>query len=595
LVNNVRYLYGVLIDWIKSVSRGVDANIFFTRGWTNRIPPYLSDYVGHIHYVHLLALRKESHAFSSQTKARALFTTMVGTLNPRYRKTRYVLGLVVLISLLLSHHYFSNQGTYDTPTTVEPQFVPNRPVLHEIPGVHLPVTQVSENHISETLSTATAPPVPSTPVHASQAPNLPTEVSHNAPVDDTQWILSSWMDYPNPLTFRGSPSLLTPSNSKPLNVLLINDHWGVENEVHAMFDKVLTPLGMTANFTHVSEIGKPFDYTITDEMGRKFFFEHRDYCDSSLYDLIVVGDVITFSRPFLHAGCKTNILLYVTQRFDFGVWGNKEYNEAFLAASKWPNVRVMINNVWEKEYARKYRNTDFHVFAYAPSSGILTSAAQNILGESRVDWTNIGVDEFTIVDRPNQRILLDMCRNLDTKCPTVISSWHGGPLGLAGRIHVHVPYQVNTMSLFENLNNGVIYVLPSARLYRTWVELGLFLIDGAGEHGKLWTEGELSTLVDWWRSDLQPFFFYFDDVHDLAPGSAFRQKVLKEAGAKRERIKKFMEHHQNRTVDAWRQVLASFYRLPFSKPMPRLPQDVELPPVAKLPPPALDKQLDWAL
>lgn len=96
-----------------------------------------------------------------------------------------------------------------------------------------------------------------------------------------------------------------------------------------------------------------------------------------------------------------------------------------------------------------------------------------------------------------------MCRNLNIKCPTVISSWHGGPLGLAGRIHVHVPYQVNTMSLFENLNNGVLYVLPSARLYKMWVELGLFLMEGAGENGRLWTEGELSTFVDWWRSDLE--------------------------------------------------------------------------------------------
>lgn len=33
-----------------------------------------------------------------------------------------------------------------------------------------------------------------------------------------------------------------------------------------------------------------------------------------------------------------------------------------------------------------------------PRSGILTSAAQNILGESQVDWTNIGDDEFTIVE-----------------------------------------------------------------------------------------------------------------------------------------------------------------------------------------------------
>jgi len=497
---------------------------------------------------------------------------MFYALIPRERKTRYIAGLAVLVGyllLLLSYRYPS-YAFHGTPITTKPQNVPNPSVHHELPAIDVPVTHISETH------TATAYNVPS------------TEATQSSPLDDVDWVLSSWMDYPNPLSFQGSPPLLDPANPKPLNVLLVNDHSGVENEIHAVFHEVLTPLGVTANITYLQAITEMFEFGITDEMARKFFFENRDYCNSSLYDVIVVGDVISFSRPFLQAACRTNIILYVTQRFDFGVWGNPEFQQLLTAASGWPNVRVMVNNLWEIEYARKYRNAPLHVFAYTPSTGILSPGALDIFrGVPHTDLTNIGMDEFTMGKRDNEEVLQRMCDHLSTTCPIVIPVYNGGPMGIADRLLVHIPYQVNTMSLFENLNHGVLYILPSARLYNLWVDLGIFVIDGRGEGGESWNEA-LTSFVDWWRDDLQPLFFYFEEVRDLAPGSAFHKKVLREAGAKRERVRKYMEHHRSRSLGAWRQALESFHRLSDSKPLRRLSGDPDSLPVAHLPPPVPD-------
>jgi len=147
---------------------------------------------------------------------------------------------------------------------------------------------------------------------------------------------------------------------------------------------------------------------------------------------------------------------------------------------------------------------------------------------------------------------------------------------------VHIPYQVNTMALFENLNNGVLYILPSLRLYCAWHEEGTVTMD-SGE--RRWTEKELRKFVDWYRTDLSYLFFYFDDIEDLAPKSAFREMVVKEAEAKRGAVRNYMLYHVDRTIEAWRQAVGPFPRLSDAQAVRRNVRLVgELPQVAKLPP-----------
>jgi hypothetical protein len=137
------------------------------------------------------------------------------------------------------------------------------------------------------------------------------------------------------------------------------------------------------------------------------------------------------------------------------------------------------------------------------------------------------------------------------------------------------------MALLENLNMGVVYMLPSLRLYHEWASSGQVYMDSQKE--MKWTEEELSTYADWWRPDLSKFFFYFDNVSDLAPGSAFRERVVKEAPEKRKKMKEYMAYHVDRSVEAWRQALESFPRLSEAKPMTRMvglpatPQTADLP------------------
>jgi len=532
------------------------------------------------------------------------------------RFSRKLIGIVAIIASICLLSYPPLSQHLNTLQLERHSAIPysSQPAALEIP-VPPAVPQYPSNSLSPVndpvaVSTTSTPidaqlnnieadiPVQSRPILQSPptGPPLSSGQVDNNEMGEFEWITSSFMDHPVVLDYKDQPGLLDTHYGTTLNVLIVNDHWGVENEIHSVIQAVVAPLGVSVNFTHVMGVAGPYDSGITEEKAKKFFFENRHYCDHEQFDLIVIGDVISYSRAFLHAQCKANVILYVTQRFDFGLWGNKEYRNLLQAASRWPNVRLLINNLWEPYYAKKFAQTDLHVYAYAPSTGVTSPTAADILKESQVDWAAIGLNEWTIVNRPNQNIFVEMCRNRRVNCARVISSWHGGPLGIANRTHVHIPYQVNTMSLFENLSNGVIYILPSSQLYKEWTDLGLFVIDGAGEAPKHWTDEELLGYVDWWRRDLQSFFFHFDDISDLDPEASFHQMVIRESARKREHIRRYMEHHVNRSVEAWRQALQSFPRLSVSRPTRKLdPITREKLLVANLPPAVPDAMSRYAV
>ena len=70
---------------------------------------------------------------------------------------------------------------------------------------------------------------------------------------ELDWVHKSWMEYPENILFRGGPSLLDEVAGKPLDVLLVNFHMGVEDEIHAVLRKVTNPLNQTVHFTHTRD------------------------------------------------------------------------------------------------------------------------------------------------------------------------------------------------------------------------------------------------------------------------------------------------------------------------------------------------------
>jgi hypothetical protein len=338
-----------------------------------------------------------------------------------------------------------------------------------------------------------------------------------------------------------------------LNILVVNYHYGVQNELNGVLSQMASLEGINLNITHIRGFHR---YRISKSDALGWYQLHKDFCGSNRFDIIIVGDTISSGRPFMEAHCKRNVILYITNRFDYGNLNDKEYHRLVENVSNWSNVRVLENNKFESYYAKKWRNVKLNMYAYIPSAGLISNIAQEMFINRTVKLPPSNDNDIFIVDkyfeRPN---VIQPLKKLNISVTVLQDRNYGGPLNLKNRILIHVPYQVNTMALFENLNMNVIYLLPSFKLYQQWIKRGSASISGISL-----TDNEFFNFVDWYRKDMSHLFFYFDSIEDLRPNSTFRRMVFNQANEKRAIIKKYMEQHIFNVINAWKKTIYSFYK-----------------------------------
>jgi hypothetical protein len=303
---------------------------------------------------------------------------------------RWAFTALTLITLLSFVFYYSRFSVHVAP--------PGRAPDRALEPAANPTPDVNPTPIPDLPTPAIPDPL---------APTIPPPETTTQDLNESLMLLhQSWMEYPEAISFPGGPSLLDATNPKPLKVLFINYHQGVENEVNAVITKIAQSYNITVEVSLTRGVGNVVGYEVTDEAATAYYPLHSDHCDVSKYDLIICGDVVTYCRPYLQAACKTNIILYITNRFDFRIIWDAKYATLVSDASLWPNVRVMVNNLYEPYYARKLRQVNFHIYAYAPSTGTISPIAQNMMEESPIDWSKIAEDEFVMVDRGKTSFLI---------------------------------------------------------------------------------------------------------------------------------------------------------------------------------------------
>ena len=355
-----------------------------------------------------------------------------------------------------------------------------------------------------------------------------------------------------------------PSN---LSLLVVNGHEGVSNELLYALRCVAFHAGVSSLRVSVqSGIGQ---HVVRGWQAEVFYAFHRRQCESAQYDLLLVGDTIALSRPYLqHLGSeqcgRKPLLLYVSNRYDFALHADAAFQSAVAAAVRAPNVRVVQNNLAEDWYARRFRGVDLRVAAYIPATGGASPLYHQAAAQAEADpsWPRLPPaddSEVFVLDKAYARsALIAPLAALGIRLP-VIPARFGGPLRLANRLVAHVPYQVNTMTLFEALAVNVSFLLPSLPLYLSWLQQRLVGIGDKTDREQLSAEDvslqDMQRVVDWYRPELQHLFFYFDSLQQLQAGSAFRQRVAAEAAGHRQRLQAFMRQQTRNSTLQWLRLL----------------------------------------
>lgn len=131
----------------------------------------------------------------------------------------------------------------------------------------------------------------------------------------------------------------------------------------------------------------------------------------------------------------------------------------------------------------------------------------------------------------------------------------GGPWGLRQFIGLlHIPYAPSTMSMYENLSVGLVYLIPSARF---WLHLDVYVtpLHFQLEPWMLLLNSTRAILAsEWYCPENQHLFLYFDSWVDLAR-IAKDTEMIKRQG---EVVSKWAAKEQNYARNAWKKLFEPY-------------------------------------
>ena len=385
-------------------------------------------------------------------------------------------------------------------------------------------------------------------------------------IDECRYLFPSQPPYvPSPparlLAASDGVTATRASFSASLRVLVVNGHGGVSNELRYVLSEValLTDTRVDVTF----DVGYD-EYIIPQDSADGWYAAHRHHCEGpARYDVIIIGDTIPLSRPYLQAGCPSvAIVLYVSNRYDYALHNDSVFQQLIAAAVRRPNVRVLQNNLAEQWYATHFSSMDLHVFDYIPQTGGISPIQCDMYVESQHELPPANDSTIYILNKLHApRSLIQPLLAIGVEL-TVLPGKYGGQIALANRIIVHSPYQTNTMTLFEALRVNVTFLIPALPLFRSWMDAGLATIGDKGPNEQFLTaaditELEMAQVVDWWRPELAPLMYHFDTLEDLREGSHFRQRVMREAPQHRLYLQHYMEEHTHNVTQQWVGLLSS--------------------------------------
>jgi hypothetical protein len=227
------------------------------------------------------------------------------------------------------------------------------------------------------------------------------------------------------------------------SVLHITYHEGTKKSINT----VCSILGY-----NVDTIEPPHGLYINEEEANTVW--NTNYKFLNKYDIIITSDTCMVSRPFLQNMNNHNmiIIVYITNRIDWGLFGFKDSNYLSLFGKSMHNYPNRVKIISDNEYDMMDSNLKCNMnnnLVINPVFEINNSFTIEILykwfilnrGTNLNIYTPMIKNEFVVYDNKN--------KYKDFK---ELQKYIGC---------LHIPYQVNIQTIHEAWVNGIIFVIPS--------------------------------------------------------------------------------------------------------------------------------------
>lgn len=354
------------------------------------------------------------------------------------------------------------------------------------------------------------------------------------------------------LMFLMFPSLQALEDQS-LKILHLTFHLGCKKE----FEGIAKTLGYQLDTWHIPELPPNFFdgttsgnalYNIGHERAERIWNLHKD--TFSQYDLILVSDTSPLSRIFLQNQSNIPLMIWMCNRFDYydGAaldcnFPDEEYYKLFKDALSNPKVKIFAYNAFEHYYTG-LKNIHTGDQIITPCAPIPPVSSHSIIPE-QIDRANT----FFLPPYHNERLYMNLQGFCDALGIPSYCGRYNGPYDLKDfKGIIHLPYAWSNLALFENIQQGIVYFIPSRAFF---LELARKPNYFHPELSKLVDE-QLFDYSEWYMPSNEKLFIYFESWEDLA-------KKIKETNFEERRlqVKTFAQEYKDHTLKLWETVIFS--------------------------------------
>src|SRR3989338_2951854 len=291
-----------------------------------------------------------------------------------------------------------------------------------------------------------------------------------------------------------------------LSMLHLTFHNGCANEVA----EIARRLGLELTTWNVLGSGEPIDgitygnerYNVTHDFAERAFCKYRDYF--SQFDVILTSDTTPLSRIFLQNGWEKPLVIWVSNRFDYGLMpgaDREEYFELLRKARHMPNVQIILTTPFEGRYAR--------------SKGV-------DLGDEVIHPAGFAAETQRVECKKSGKVYLPNYSNENALAPFVIPFLESRGIRVDhmryGTYHdlqeysvvVHFPYSWMTFALYEYLQLNVTYLIPSKVFFLKLSRNSFYWFQD-----KVMIRKNNLDEIDWYNPALKDKIVYFNSWEDL--------------------------------------------------------------------------------
>lgn len=296
-------------------------------------------------------------------------------------------------------------------------------------------------------------------------------------------------------------------------------------------------------------------FTITKTISETFWNNNLEYINS--FDYILISDTAPLSRPFLtHLDrLKPKLIIWICNRFDFGMQQETEYYQLLKQHCNNKNVRVIPSTFFEKMWCLQH------------GINLMFTEVINPLGKHTIEQEN-KIPQAEIYNQwygraetlPDADIFVPFYRNDNVFIPLANVLKHLGLNVYNGTFFqvqqlrqyksvVTLPDTFCKWLSFELIHNNIPAVLPSRKFLLELSKQSNYLFNITGYGGAELLTDDLIKLSEWYNPDFVNCRLYFDKFEDIP-------SIVNNIGPCN--FTKESNNHEKTILSKWKKVYESF-------------------------------------